>query len=237
MHRVEALFDPAARFLHRRIVGVGRNPDGSPTTIAPRLNGSPRLARSQDLKSMRRLTTTAMGGSAVRKFAPSVTMPKPATRAALATSAVIATEAPSASSRMRSRKAGAPPLRRWSRPGRPPEPRTGVTPSRRRADAWRRHRRCARSRRRRARSSSATRTRSSDAGRATSRRSRGFAAERGVQIGGLGREAGRALNEPQIGGEQKADRFLPNGLLPRRSTSFGQAGLRSRPVGSRKRCR
>ncbi len=28
MHRVEALFDPAARFLHRRIVSVGRNPDG-----------------------------------------------------------------------------------------------------------------------------------------------------------------------------------------------------------------
>ncbi len=54
---------------------------------------------------------------------------------------------------------------------------------------------------------------------------RGFAAERGVQIGGLGREAGRALNEPHIGGEQKADRFLPNAASPRRFNIVRSGGF------------
>ena len=107
----------------------------SPTTIAPRPNGLPRLARSQELKSKRRLATTAVGAIGRPERRASMTMPSPATRARLATSAVIATEAPPSSWRSNSRIAGAPPLRRL-RSARPPEPRTGVTPSRRSAAAW-----------------------------------------------------------------------------------------------------
>ena len=66
----------------------------SPTTMAPRPNGLPRLARSQELKSKRRLVTTAVGAIGRPESRASATMPAPATRARLGTSAVIATDTP-----------------------------------------------------------------------------------------------------------------------------------------------
>ena len=93
--------------------------------MAPRPNGLPRLARSQELKSKRRLVTTAVGAMGRPESRASVTMPEPAMRARLGTSAVIATETPSASARSIPRIAGAPPF--WRLPP-APEPRMGRTP-------------------------------------------------------------------------------------------------------------
>ena len=97
--------------------------------MAPRPNGRPTLARSQDLKSMRRLVTTAIGTIGRPEMRASVTMPRPATRATFGTSAVIATVAPPSSSRRSAIRALAPPFSRTFSP-RAPEPRIGSMPSR-----------------------------------------------------------------------------------------------------------
>ena len=93
----------------------------------PRPNGSPRLARSQLLKAMRRLVTTATGTIGRPEERARVTMPLPQMRAIFGTSAVITTISPSASARSMARSAAAPPLWRGSRP-RAPEPRMARMP-------------------------------------------------------------------------------------------------------------
>ena len=135
MDQVEPVLDLAPRRLHRRVVGVGVDAD--------------RLAHDDRTAVERQAEAGAIPGVEIdsapgddgdRQNGPSGKPrqgddPRPATRATLATSAVIATEAPSSSARISPRSAGAPPLL-WTRPGRPPDPRTGTTPSRRSAAAW-----------------------------------------------------------------------------------------------------
>ncbi len=78
----------AARDLQGRVVGVGGTSMKSPTTMAPRPNGLPMLARSQELKSKRREVATAVGAIGRPEILASVTMPRPATRGRFDTSAV-----------------------------------------------------------------------------------------------------------------------------------------------------
>jgi hypothetical protein len=130
MHRVEPALHGPARRLEGGLVGVARTSTGSPSTMAPRPKGRPRLARSQLRTSMRRLVATATGTIGRPECCASTTIPRPQRRATFGTSAVITTVSPLRSARSIARSACAPPFRRTSRP-RAPEPRMAPMPRRR----------------------------------------------------------------------------------------------------------
>ena len=124
MDQVEPVLDLAPRRLHRRVVGVGVDAD--------RLAHDDRTAveRQAEAGAIPGVEIDpALGDDGDRQIGrpesrARVTIPRPATRATLATSAVIATDAPSSSARNSPRSAGAPPLLgrvRRVRPIRAPE--------------------------------------------------------------------------------------------------------------------
>ena len=134
MHGIEAGFDSTSRRFEGFGTGVGFHPYGFPDDhgAAPeRLSKARSIPRS---KSNRRAVTTAAGNIGRPDNFASVTMPSPATRAVLGTSAVKATSFPARSARAMARNATWPP--RWSIfSPLPPDPRMLSTPSRRRTTA------------------------------------------------------------------------------------------------------